>query len=158
MRYVCTHKVSPNSEAELPPPPALVTGMGNLMGELGKAGRLLGGGGLRSSPNRVRLLSSGGGWTVTPGPFPGRNELPAGLATIKVATREQGIEWAKRYGTAVGAEQVELGLMTEAWDLGLCEKPANAPLQMMILHMATKASEAGAPLTGKQAAELAQVK
>src|SRR5436190_3146442 len=158
MRYVCMHKVSPNSEAELPPPPALVSGMGNLIGELGKEGRMLGGGGLRSSPHRTRLLSSGGKWTVVPGPFAGRNELPAGLATIKVRTRDEGIEWCKRYGSAVGAEQVELGLMTEPWDLGLCPKPADAPLQMMILHMATKASETGAPLTSKQAADLAQVK
>ncbi len=158
MRYVCMHKVSPNSEAELPPPPALVSGMGNLIGELGKSGRMMGGGGLRSSKNRLRLLHSAGTWTVTPGPFSGRNELPAGLATIKVKTREEGIEWAKRYGSAVGAEQVELGLMTEPWDLGLCPRPADAPLQLMILHMATKGSEAGAPLTAKQAAQLAQVK
>lgn len=158
MRYVCMHKVSPNSEAALPPSPELVAGMGKLIGELGKQGKLLGGGGLKPSRERLRLEHAGGTWKVTPGPLTGRNELPAGLATIKVATREQAIDWAKRYGAAVGAQEVELGPLTEPWDLGLCPKPDHAPLQFMILHKATKASEAGAALPAKNAIELAKLK
>ena len=158
MRYVCMHKVGPTSEAGLPPSPELVSGMGQLIGETAKAGMFLAGGGLKPSRDRLRLLFAQGRCTVTPGPLVGGNELPASFATIKVKTRDEGIEWAKRYAAAVGAEEIELGLMTEPWDLGVCSKPEGAPLQFMILHKATRATEAGMPPTQKQASELAKLK
>jgi hypothetical protein len=151
------HKVGPASEAGLPPSPELVAGMGQLIGETAKAGMFLAGGGLKPSRDRLRLTFAQGRCTVTPGPLTGGNELPASFATIKVKTRDEGIEWAKRYAAAVGAEEIELGLMTEPWDLGVCEKPEGAPLQFMILHKATKATEAGMPPTPRQAADLAKL-
>ena len=157
MRYVCMHKVGPTSEAGGPPPKDLIAGMGQLIGETAKTGKFINGGGLKPSRERLRLSFAGGRCTVTPGPLVGGNELPAGFATIKVKTRDEAIEWAKRFAAAVGADEVELGPMTEPWDLGLCPKPEGAPLQFMILHKATKATEAGQPPTKKQAAELAQL-
>jgi hypothetical protein len=157
MRFVCMHKVGPASEAGLPPSKELIDGMGRLIGETAKAGMFLAGGGLRPSRERLRLTFAAGRCTVTPGPLVGGNELPAGLATIKVKTRDEAIEWAKRFAAAVGAEEVELGPMTEPWDLGLCARPEGAPLQFMILHKATGATEAGRAPTGKQAAETAKL-
>ncbi|HEU4418677.1 MAG TPA: YciI family protein [Planctomycetota bacterium] len=157
MRYVCMHKVGPSSEAGLPPSPELVAGMGQLIGETAKTGMFLAGGGLKPSRDRLRLTFAQGRCTVTPGPLVGGNELPASFATIKVKTRDEGIEWAKRYAAAVGAEEIELGLMTEPWDLGVCAKPEGAPLQFMILNKATKATEAGIGPSPKQAAELARL-
>ena len=97
MRYVCMHKVGPTSEAGLPPSPELVSGMGQLIGETAKTGMFLAGGGLKPSRDRLRLTFAQGRCTVTPGPLVGGNELPASFATIKVKTRDEGIEWANRY-------------------------------------------------------------
>jgi len=157
MRFVCMHKVGPSSEAGLLPAKELIQGMGQLIGETAKTGMFLGGGGLRPSRERLRLTFQQGRCTVESGPLVGRHELPAGFATIKCRTQDEAIEWAKRYAAAVGADEVELGPLTEPWDLGLCPKPEGAPLQFMILHKATKATEAGVPPTPKQAAELAKL-
>jgi hypothetical protein len=151
------HKVGPASESGQPPPPGLVEGMGKLIGETAKAGMFLAGGGLKPSRERLRMSFAGGRCTLTPGPLTGGNELPAGLAILKVRTKDEAIEWAKRFGVAVGADEVELGPLTEPWDLGLCPKPADAPLQFMILHKATKSTEAGMPPSAEKAAELASL-
>ena len=155
MRYVCMHKASPEDEAGRPPTPELVRGMGELLDELGRSGKFLAGEGLKPSSQRLRLTRAGDRWTVERGPYAGSNELPAGLAILSVASIEQALAWAQRFGAAIEAEELELGPLTEAWDLGLCPKPDDAPLRTMILHKATKATEAGVPPTQRQRAALA---
>jgi len=151
------HKVSPEDEADRPPPPGLVENMGALIGELARSGRFLAGEGLRPSALRFRLTRSGTEWTVRPGPLVGLNELPAGLAILRVKTAEEALGWAKRYGTAVGAETLELGPLTEPWDLGMGSRPEDAPLRFMILHMATEETESGRGPTAAQHAALADL-
>ncbi len=156
MRYVCMHKVSPSTEAFRPPSKELIDGMGRLIGETAKAGLFLGGGGLLPSKERIRFTLVDGTWRTEPGPFPGRNELPTGLATIKVDSLDQGIAWCKRYAAAIGAVEVELGPLTEPWHLGVCPKPAGpVPLQLMILPLATTATEQGKAPTPQQERALA---
>jgi hypothetical protein len=156
MRYVCMHK-APKDDGEQKPSPQLITDMGRLVGEAAKSGILLGGGGLRPSRERLRLTFQGGRCTITEGPLVGGNELPAGICTIKVRTLDQAIEWAKRFAAAAAVDEVDLGPLTEPWDLGICEKPEDPPLQFMILPKATKAFEAGQHPSGKQAAELSKL-
>src|SRR5688572_21667412 len=133
MHYVCMHKAGPSSESGKRPSKQLIDGMGKLIGEAAANGQLLGGGGLLPSRSRFRLTFRNGDVTVTPGPYQGSNELPAGLTLIKVKTTEEGLDWAKRFGLAAGTDEVELGALTEPWDLGVCPKPENPPLQFMIL-------------------------
>jgi len=144
MRYVCMHKASPQDEAGLPPPKALVEGMGALIGELASQGAFLAGEGLRPSSTRFRLTRKGGGWHVTRGPLVGTNELPSGLAILKVRTSDEALEWARRFGTAAEADELEVGPLTEPWDLGMCPRPADPPLRYMLLPKATRATESGA--------------
>jgi hypothetical protein len=155
MRYLCMHKTSPEDEAEQPPTKELIEGMGALIGEMARGGVFLDGGGLRSSTHRYRLRRAGGGWELEQGPFAGSNELPAGLAIIKTATWEQALDWGRRFGAAVGAEELELGLMTEEWDLGLVPRPDNPPLAVLIQHKATAETEAGRPLPAARREALA---
>lgn len=156
MRYVCMHKAS-RDETRRTPEPGLVEGMGRLIGETARNGQFLAGGGLLPGGQRFRLTRSGGDWTVAQRPWPPANELPSGLATIKVTRAEEGIAWAKRYAEAVGADAVEVAEMTEPWHLGVCPQPVNPPLQMMILPKANRRSEAGTPPTPAQAEALAQL-
>jgi hypothetical protein len=138
------HK-APRDEGFQMPSKELVEGMGRLIGETAKNGQFLAGGGLLPGGQRFRLTRKGGGWQVAARPWSPANELPSGLATIKVADAEQGLEWAKRYAAAVGADEVELAELTEPWHLGVCPQPAASPLQMMILPKANRSSEAGTP-------------
>lgn len=150
MRILCMHNASSRDEAGVPPPPDLIQGMGQLIGEAGKRGILLGGEGLRPSSTRWRLAFANGRCEVTKGPFHGENELPQRLLILKVADERQALEWARRFGEAVGAARLELGPLTEAWDLGFGPKPPDAPLRCMILQQASADHEAGRPATAAQ--------
>jgi len=155
MRYLCMHKTIPADEAGMPPPPGLVEAMGGLLGELQRTGRFVTGEGLRPSSVRLRLTRSRDGWKTTRGPFQGSNELPASLAILTVRTTDEALAWAQRYGVAVEAEELELGPLTEAWDLGFGPKPEDAPLRCMILHKATRDTESGKSPTQRQRAAIA---
>jgi len=155
MRYLCMHKVSPADEAGAPASPELIQGMGELIGEMARTGKFLAGEGLRPSALRFRLTRDGDGWKTARGPLVGRNELPAGLAIVQVASTEEGLAWARRLGDALEAEQLEVGPLTEEWHLGLCPEPEDAPLRLMILHMATADTESGKSPTVRQRAAFA---
>jgi len=152
MRYLCMHKVSPQDEADLPPPPGLVEGMGALIGEMIQKGVFVAGEGLRPSALRFRLTRAGERWTVAKGPLVGANELPTGLAILTVRTPEEALDWAKRYGTALEIDELELGPLTEEWDLARKPRPKGAPFRYMILPKATKDTEAGKAPTPRQEA------
>ncbi len=158
MRYLCMHKVSPEDEADLPPPPGLVEGMGALIGEMLEKGVFLAGEGLRPSAQRFRLTRAGERWTVAKGPLIGSNELPAGLAILSVRTPDEALAWAQRYGTAAGADELELGPLTEEWDLERKPRPSGAPYRYMILPKATRETEAGRAPSARQKADLAALK
>ena len=83
-----------------PPSPALMAEMGKLIEETTKAGILLATGGLGAHSTRVR--SASGKLSVTDGPFTEAKELTGGFALVEVKTKEEAIEWAKRFRKIVG--------------------------------------------------------
>ena len=154
MRYLCMHKASANDEAGILPPQELIAGMGKLIGETAASGRFLAGEGLRPSSTRYRLVFQGERCDVRQGPFRGDNDVPERMLIVKVRTVDEAIDWAQRFGRAAGAQRLELGPLTEVWDLGMAPKPAgDVPLRFMILQQASAAAEAGkpAPATTQQA-------
>ncbi|MBK7539421.1 MAG: hypothetical protein IPI49_29490 [Myxococcales bacterium] len=65
---------------------------------------------------------------------------------MTVRSREEAIAIATQIGEAIGGDlELEVAKLTEEWDLGLVEEPADAPQRYLILHKATPASEAGQP-------------
>jgi hypothetical protein len=158
MRYVCMHKAGPSSESGKMPSQRLVEQMGQLVGEAAKKGELLGGDGLLPGGKRFKLVFQGANVGVTAGTQRGGNELPTRLTAIRVRTAEEGLEWAKRWGRALGAQELEMGQATESWDLGLCERPADAPVRFLLLPKATARTEAGEGLSSAQLRELAALK
>jgi len=76
---------------------------------------------------------------------------------LKVGSRDEAIGWAQRYGKILGDGEIELGPVNEPWDLGLMEKPANAPLRVLMLEKADATTEAGRPRSPKQKADLTRL-
>jgi hypothetical protein len=158
VRFIIMHKTNARWEAGEIPSPELIGRVGALMGELAKAGVLQAGEGLRASAEGARLRVSGGKRTVTPGPFPGDNELPAGFTILRAESLDQAIDWASREASVLGDGELEIRPVTEAWDIGLVPKPpSETTRRYMVLRKATAASEEGAALTPGQRSELAHL-
>ena len=157
MQFMMMHKNDPKTEAGELPPKKLIDDMGAFIGEYMKTGRFLDGGGLLGSAHRTRLTFRNGQSTVKHGPYVGHSELPAATLMLKVSTREEAIAWADRYGKILGDGEIELGKVTEPWDLGLMPKPANPPLQMLLIDKADAATEAKGR-TAKQKSDLTRLK
>jgi hypothetical protein len=158
MRFMVMHKNDKHTEAGERPGPELIARMGEFIGEYARKGQFLGGEGLGASATRTRLTFAGGQCTVKHGPYAGANELPAATLLLKVESRDQAIGWAQRYGKILVDGEIELGPVTEAWDLGLMPRPADAPLRVLMLVKAHPTSGAGQALSPKQKADLTRLK
>jgi hypothetical protein len=152
MRFMIMHKNDPNTEAGKPPPMEIVHEMGAFIGALAQAGRYIAGAGLGGSTTRTRLVFRNGQCTTKRGPYRGEHELPAATLLLKVATREEALGWAQRYGKILGDGELELGKINEPWDIGLMPAPENPPLQMLLIEKADRATEAGARSPQQKAA------
>lgn len=119
MRFMIIVKGTAESEAGVMPTEALLTAMGNYNEELAKAGVLLAGEGLQPSSKGARVTFSGDKRSVVDGPFGPPGELVAGFWLIKVASKEEAIEWVKRCPNPTGAEsEIEIRQVFEAEDFG----------------------------------------
>ncbi|HEX5053690.1 MAG TPA: YciI family protein [Planctomycetota bacterium] len=144
------HKAPANEEVGQVPPKELIKGMGQLIGEASKNGTLLAGDGLKPGPTRHVLTFGNGRCDVKRGTRSGEGQLPQRIVVLEVRTEADAVEWARRFGEAVGAARLELGPVTEAWDLGLGTRPPDAPFRFMIVQPATREYEAGKQPTGAQ--------
>jgi hypothetical protein len=63
---------------------------------------------------------------------------------LRVPAMEDALRWAERIGEAVGDVEMDVGPVVEPWHLGLMEKPANAPLRVLVTTKADARSESGA--------------
>jgi hypothetical protein len=90
-------KATKDSEAGVMPGEALLAEMAAYHEELIKAGVLLDGSGLQPSTKGWRIRYDGDKRSVIDGPFTETKELIAGYTLIQVASREEAIEWARRY-------------------------------------------------------------
>lgn len=146
MKFMVMHKHDANTETGKLPPPEFMEAMGRFIGEAAGSGKLLDGEGLGATRTRSRVRFEGGKATVVHGPFAGSHELPAGFTKVHVTSREEALAIAQRIGEAIGGDvEIEVSKLTEEWDLGFGEKPADAPERYLVIHKATPASEAGRP-------------
>jgi hypothetical protein len=157
MRLMMMHKNDAKSEAGEKPSMELVHEMGAFIGEFVKTKRLLDGAGLLGSSHRTRLRFRDGECTTKHGPYKGENELPAATLHLKVGSREEAMGWAERYGKILGDCELELGKVTEPWDLGLVPQPPNAPLQLLLIEKADATTEGGGR-SSKQKADISRLK
>lgn len=157
MRFMIMHKHDPKTEAGILPSKELIHEMGVFIGGFAKTGRLIDGAGLGASKTRTRLVFHDGESTVKHGPYSGERELPAAMLLLKVRTRDEAVAWAERYGKILGDGEIELGKVTEPWDLGVMPAPANPPLQLLMIEKADASTE-GVGRRAEQMAAIAQLK
>ncbi|HKW36659.1 MAG TPA: YciI family protein [Burkholderiales bacterium] len=97
MRFMIIVKATKDSEKGVMPSEKLIGEMQRYHEELQKAGVLLDASGLQASSKGWRVKYSGTKRTVIDGPFTEAKELIAGYTVIQVKTREEAMEWARRY-------------------------------------------------------------
>lgn len=158
MRFLVMHKADPKHEDGTPPPKKLIEEMGALIGEIAKAGILLAGEGLHPSKRRLRLSFRNGDCTIQKGPYSGQHELPAAFTAIRVQSVEEAVAWARSLAAAIGGDiDLEIGALTECWDLGMGERPADAPQRFLVIHKADAATEAGREPSAQSQAAVAKL-
>ena len=120
MRFMILRKADEKTEAGVLPSQELLAAMGKYMEEMAKAGVMLAGEGLQPSSKGARVKFSGGKPTVIDGPFTEAKELIAGFAMIQVNSREEAIEWVRRWPAldADGEVEIEIRQVFEAEDFG----------------------------------------
>ena len=98
MRFMIIIKADVDTEAGVMPPASLLAQMGTFHEELARAGVLFDGAGLRASAHGWRVaIDADGQRRVLDGPFAETKELIAGYTLIQVRSRDEAMEWSRRY-------------------------------------------------------------
>jgi hypothetical protein len=130
-------KANKDTEAGQMPEEKLIAAMAGYHEQLVKAGVLLDASGLQPSSKGWRIKFSGGKRTVIDGPFTEAKELIAGYTLIQVKSKEEAIEWAKRFPAPHGEEaegEIEIRQLFELEDFG----PSEAIERFREMGVATK--------------------
>ena len=102
MRFMVIVKATRDSEAGVLPTTEQLAAMGKYNEELVRAGIMLAGEGLHPSSKGVRVKLTGKDAMVTDGPFAETKELIAGYTLIEVKSREEALEWSRRFPNPAG--------------------------------------------------------
>lgn len=102
MRFMIIVKATRESEAGVMPTQDLFDEMADYHEELANAGALVDGSGLQASSKGWRIKYDGDKRTVVDGPFTETKELIAGYTIIQVESREEALEWTKRFPNPAG--------------------------------------------------------
>jgi len=114
-------KATRDTEVGKMPEEKLIAAMATYHEELVKAGVLLDASGLQPTSKGWRVKYTGKKRTVIDGPFTETKELIAGYTIIQVRSREEALEWTKRFPNPAGegAEaEIEVRQLFELEDCG----------------------------------------
>jgi hypothetical protein len=120
MRFMIIVKANADSEAGVMPSAALLAEMEAFHEQLARAGVLLDGAGLKASALGWRVaIGADGQRRVLDGPFTETKELIAGFTLIQVRSREEALEWSRRFPNPTlngSACEIEVRPLFEAED------------------------------------------
>jgi hypothetical protein len=121
MRFMIIVKATADTEAGRFPPDMdqLMAVMGAYHEELARAGVLLDASGLQPSSKGWRIRYEGAQRHVVDGPFAESKELVAGYTLIQVRSREEALEWSRRFPNPVregAAAEIEVRQLYEIQD------------------------------------------
>lgn len=106
MRFLCLYK--PSQQEGVPPTPETMAAMGKLIEEMTKAGVLLATEGCQPTSKGARVRLAEGKFTVTDGPFTEAKEIVGGFAMIQAESKEEAIQWTKRFLKVAGDGESEI--------------------------------------------------
>jgi hypothetical protein len=120
MRFIILVKATPATEDAVMPGEALFAAMADFHEQLAKAGVLLDASGLQPSRKGWRVQYNGAQRRVVDGPFAETKELVAGYTLIQTRTREEALEWTRRFPNPAGdgLSEIEVRQLYELDDLG----------------------------------------
>ena len=107
MRYL-GYTIGDDSTPMPPPTPGAMAVMGAFMEEAMKAGVIVATGGLAPGSQGITVRLVDGEYTVTDGPLADAKELVGGWALLEVSSREEAIEWTRRFLAAAGGGESRL--------------------------------------------------
>ena len=126
MRFMIIVKATADSEAGVMPSASRIAEMDAFHEELARAGVLLDLAGLKARSHGWRVaIAADGERRVIDGPFAETKELIAGYTLIQVRSREEAVEWSRRFPNPTpdgSACEIEVRQLFEAEDF----TPANA--------------------------------
>ena len=111
MKFMILVKATKDTEKGVMPKEELFAEMGAYHEELSRAGVLVDASGLRPSSNGWRIRYDGQKRTFVDGPFAETKELVAGYTLIDVKSREEALEWTKKFPNPSvdgGAAEIEV--------------------------------------------------
>ena len=121
MKYMILVKATKESEAGVMPTEKLFADMAAYHESLAKAGILVDASGLQRSAKGWRIRYDGQKRTVVDGPFTETKELVAGYTVINVRSREEALEWTRRFPNPSldgGDAEIEVRQYFELEDFG----------------------------------------
>jgi hypothetical protein len=130
-------KATKDSEKGAMPSEKLIADMAKYHEELQKAGVLLDASGLQPSSKGWRVKYAGAKRAVIDGPFTEAKELIAGYTIIQVKSRDEAMEWARRFpNPAVDGKEgeIEVRQLFELEDFG----PSDAVERFRDMGVGTK--------------------
>ena len=129
MRFMILVKATPDTERGVMPGEALFAAMADYHEQLARAGVLLDAAGLQPSARGWRVRHDGSARHVVDGPFAETKELIAGYTLIQTRTREEALEWTRRFPNSAvdgGVAEIEVRQLYELEDL-----PPGASIERM---------------------------
>ena len=115
MKYLAIYR---SPETTTPPSTQKMTDMGNLIQEMTDKGVLLATEGCLPSRTGARVRLAKGKITVTDGPFTETKEVVGGFALFEVKSKEEAIEWTKRFIKIAGDGECEVRRIATEDDFG----------------------------------------
>jgi len=112
MRFLCVYK--PSQPEGTPPTEQKMAEMGKLIEEWTKSGVLISTEGCLPSSAGARVRLSEGKFAVTDGPFTESKELIGGFALIQAKSRQEAVEYTKRFLKIAGDGETEIRQICEA--------------------------------------------
>jgi hypothetical protein len=114
MRFLLVHRIDESKPDAYAPSPEIAAGVGQMIGDMTKAGVLLAADGVAHSSKGARVRASGGKVTVTDGPFTEAKEVIGGFAMLQVRSKAEAVEWASRFADLLGDVEVEVREVPDA--------------------------------------------
>ncbi len=119
MRFMILVKATRDSEKGVMPGEEVFAAMASYHEELARAGALLDASGLQPSSKGWRVRYTGGKASVVDGPFAESKELVAGYTIIQVKSREEALEWTRRFpNPGMKDGEIEVRQLFDLEDLG----------------------------------------